>query len=127
MGEGTDEHRHRAAVSTAERRLIPGEPGRDGYRERVPGDGESHAIRTELSGGGLAGAWQRSVRPLRVIDSAAPAAYAGDGSPAGLAALSRELSANDWQVRDQITAEGGAGAGTAADRNVVLALDWPRT
>jgi hypothetical protein len=45
----------------------------------------------------------------------------------GLAALSRELSANDWQVRDEITAEGGTGAGTAADRNVVLPLDWPRT
>jgi hypothetical protein len=40
--------------------------------------------------------------------------------------LARELSANDWQVRDLITAEGGAGAGTAADRNVMLAIDWPR-
>ena len=49
-----------------------------------------------------------------------------DGSPARLAALSRELSANDWQVRDLITAEGGAGAGTAADRNVILTIDWPR-
>jgi len=78
-----------------------------------------------------------------VIDSAAPAGYHGSGpgrpggpasgagfrassSPARLAALSRELAANDWQVRDLITAEGGAGAGTAADRNVILALDWPR-
>jgi metallophosphoesterase (TIGR03767 family) len=79
-----------------------------------------------------------------VIDSAAPAGYRGrpgpsDGaappdsadpdsldSPAALAALARELAANDWQVRDLITADGGAGAGTAADRNVVLAIDWPR-
>jgi metallophosphoesterase (TIGR03767 family) len=61
-----------------------------------------------------------------VIDSAAPPAYRGTGDPADLAALARELSANDWQVRDQITAEGGAGAGTAADRNVLLAVDWPR-
>jgi hypothetical protein len=68
-----------------------------------------------------------------VIDSAAPVSHNGDGArdlagarPARLAALSRELSANDWQVRDLITAEGGAGAGTAADRNVVLTVDWPR-
>jgi metallophosphoesterase (TIGR03767 family) len=64
-----------------------------------------------------------------VIDSAAPASY-GDRenpvSPAGLAALARELAANDWQVRDLITADGGAGAGTAADRNVVLTIEWPR-
>jgi hypothetical protein len=46
---------------------------------------------------------------------------------ADLAALSRELSANGWQVRDQITADGGTGAGTAADGNAVLTLDWPRT
>jgi metallophosphoesterase (TIGR03767 family) len=66
-----------------------------------------------------------------VIDSAAPAAYQGsaahgEADPADLAALARELAANDWQVRHLITAEGGAGAGTAADRNVVLAVDWPR-
>jgi metallophosphoesterase (TIGR03767 family) len=84
-----------------------------------------------------------------VIDSAAPADYRGSlgrvqtadpaaladpdrladpaalADPATLAALARELAANDWQVRDLITAEGGAGAGTAADRNVVLAIDWP--
>jgi metallophosphoesterase (TIGR03767 family) len=71
-----------------------------------------------------------------VIDSAAPARYAGagpgagdlrdSGSPARLAALSRELAANDWQVRDLITAEGGTGAGMAADRNAILTIDWPR-
>jgi len=61
-----------------------------------------------------------------VIDSAAAAAYQGSADPADLAALARELAANDWQVRDLITADGGAGAGTAADRNVVLAIDWPR-
>jgi metallophosphoesterase (TIGR03767 family) len=61
-----------------------------------------------------------------VIDSAAPAAYQGSADPADLAALSRELAANDWQVRDLITANGGAGAGTAADRNVILTVAWPR-
>ena len=66
-----------------------------------------------------------------VIDSAAPASYrngdqADPAGPGRLAALARELAANDWQVRDLITADGGAGAGTAADRNVVLAIEWPR-
>ena len=61
-----------------------------------------------------------------VMDSAAPAGYRGSGGPADLAALARELAANDWQVRDQITPDGGAGAGTAADRNVVLPVQWPR-
>jgi metallophosphoesterase (TIGR03767 family) len=65
-----------------------------------------------------------------VIDSAAPASYrcaADPADPGTLAALARELAANDWQVRDRITAEGGAGAGAAADRNVVLPIDWPRS
>jgi len=62
-----------------------------------------------------------------VIDSAAAASYEGGAETADLAALARELAANDWQVRDLITPDGGAGAGTAADRNVVLAVDWPRT
>jgi metallophosphoesterase (TIGR03767 family) len=61
-----------------------------------------------------------------VIDSAAPASFRGTAGPADLAALARELAANDWQARDQITPEGGAGAGTAADRNVILTTDWPR-
>ncbi|HEX9064845.1 MAG TPA: TIGR03767 family metallophosphoesterase [Streptosporangiaceae bacterium] len=65
-----------------------------------------------------------------VLDSAAPAyqdpAPAAAGGPAALAGLARELAANDWQVRDLITADGGAGAGTAADRNVILTVDWPR-
>jgi metallophosphoesterase (TIGR03767 family) len=62
-----------------------------------------------------------------VLDSAAPAGYQATGEPADLAALSRELSANDWQVRDLITENGGAGAGTAADRNVILTIEWPRS
>jgi hypothetical protein len=43
-----------------------------------------------------------------------------------MAALARELAANDWQVRELITPDGGAGAGTSADRNVILLVDWPR-
>jgi metallophosphoesterase (TIGR03767 family) len=61
-----------------------------------------------------------------VIDSDAPAGYSDIDEPAALAALARELAANDWQVRDAITNEGGAGAGTADDRNVILLVDWPR-
>ncbi len=61
-----------------------------------------------------------------VIDSAGPARFKGSGAPEDLAALGRELAANDWQLRETITAEGGAGAGSAADRNVVLPVDWPR-
>ena len=61
-----------------------------------------------------------------VIDSAGPVSYGGTGTPDDLAALGRELAANDWQVRDHITAEGGAGAGQPADRNVILPVDWPR-
>jgi metallophosphoesterase (TIGR03767 family) len=61
-----------------------------------------------------------------VIDSAAPASYQGGADPGDLAALARELAANDWQVRDQINPDGGAGAGTVTDRNVLLAIDWPR-
>ncbi len=61
-----------------------------------------------------------------VLDAAAPAAYQGGAEPADLAALARELAANDWQIRDLITPDGGAGAGAADDRNVLLAVDWPR-
>ncbi|MGN6794867.1 MAG: TIGR03767 family metallophosphoesterase, partial [Streptosporangiaceae bacterium] len=61
-----------------------------------------------------------------VIDSDAPAAFAGVGEPGAMASLARELAANDWQVREFITPDGGAGAGTAADRNVILLVDWPR-
>jgi metallophosphoesterase (TIGR03767 family) len=136
----------------------------------VNGHTHEHAITVVTDGSGPGGFWQvttashidwpqqgRLIELLAtdaglaiactVIDSAAPASYAGpgdgstgDGGPgdrstaadstgdvAALAALSRELSANDWQVREQITPEGSAGAGTAADRNVVLTLDWPRT
>jgi metallophosphoesterase (TIGR03767 family) len=61
-----------------------------------------------------------------VIDSAARARYEGSADPDDLAALGRELAANDWQLRELITVDGGAGAGAAADRNVVLAITWPR-
>jgi metallophosphoesterase (TIGR03767 family) len=62
-----------------------------------------------------------------VIDSGAPAAYQGGAEPAALAALARELAANDWQLRHLISPDGGAGAGAALDRNVLLPVDWPRT
>ncbi len=60
-----------------------------------------------------------------VLDTAAPCRPpAGDEGPLGLAALSRELSANCWQRRDAIHA-GAAGAGSRADRNVLLAVPRP--
>jgi metallophosphoesterase (TIGR03767 family) len=62
-----------------------------------------------------------------VIDTAAPPAYQGTADPADLAALSRELAANDWQLRELITPEGGGGAGRATDRNVILGVEWPRS
>ncbi len=61
-----------------------------------------------------------------VIDTAAPAGYGGSGTPDELAALGRELAANDWQLSFLINSGGGAGAGTAADRNVILPIEWPR-
>jgi metallophosphoesterase (TIGR03767 family) len=61
-----------------------------------------------------------------VIDSDAPAGPAEVGEPGAMAALARELAANDWQVRELITPDGGAGAGTSADRNVILLVDWLR-
>ncbi len=61
-----------------------------------------------------------------VLDSAAPAAFTGSLTPSDLAALGRELAANDWQLSFLINADGGAGAGTAADRNVILPIEWPR-
>jgi metallophosphoesterase (TIGR03767 family) len=62
-----------------------------------------------------------------VLDSAAGPSYQGTSEPSDLAALARELAANDWQLRQLITPDGGGGAGTASDRNVILAIDWPRT
>ncbi|HET9897233.1 MAG TPA: TIGR03767 family metallophosphoesterase [Streptosporangiaceae bacterium] len=61
-----------------------------------------------------------------VLDSAAPAGFTGTLAIDDLAALGRELSANDWQLSSLINADGGAGAGTAPDRNVILPIEWPR-
>jgi metallophosphoesterase (TIGR03767 family) len=54
-----------------------------------------------------------------VLDSAAETRWTGGHDPLSLAALSRELSANDWQYR---TGPEPVGAGTADDRDVVLLL-----
>jgi metallophosphoesterase (TIGR03767 family) len=58
-----------------------------------------------------------------VFDTAAPAeAAAGEDHPIALAALSRELAANDWQTRAEILGGSGAGAGRPQDRNVLLSI-----
>ena len=54
-------------MTTARRRLIPGEPGEGGYRGLVPADGEQHRLRTDLSGVSLRSGWQRSARALLCI------------------------------------------------------------
>jgi metallophosphoesterase (TIGR03767 family) len=57
-----------------------------------------------------------------IIDSAAPASYAGRlDDPLHLAALSRELACNDWQER----ANHDARRGTLSDRNVELLVAAP--
>ncbi len=61
-----------------------------------------------------------------VLDSTAPAQFTGSLESSDLAALARELAANDWQLRMLINSDGGAGAGTPADRNVILPIAWPR-
>ena len=62
-----------------------------------------------------------------IIDSLAPLRWTGTGSPAELAALSRELSANDWQERvSGLDAEGHDGRrGAVSDRNVELLVHAP--
>jgi metallophosphoesterase (TIGR03767 family) len=64
---------------------------------------------------------------LTVVDSAAPATWSDLADPLGLASLARELAANDWQVRDGITAAGGVGAGSVEDRNVLLTVARPES
>lgn len=55
-----------------------------------------------------------------VLDHAGPASYAGrTDTPLALAGLSRELSANDWQMRNS------AHAGRPSDRNVELLIQAP--
>jgi hypothetical protein len=52
------------SITTAQRRLVPGEPGEGGYRLLVPADGEQHTVRAELSGAALRPGWQRTATPL---------------------------------------------------------------
>jgi metallophosphoesterase (TIGR03767 family) len=59
-----------------------------------------------------------------ILDSAAPVGGAGTGSALALAALSRELAANDWQERAVVAGSDGR-RGAAADRNVELLVAAP--
>jgi hypothetical protein len=54
-----------------------------------------------------------------MVDHAAPPAYNGGDGPIALAALGRELAANDWQER------GVNRRGTRKDRNVELLVQAP--
>ncbi|MGA2036604.1 MAG: TIGR03767 family metallophosphoesterase, partial [Acidimicrobiales bacterium] len=62
-----------------------------------------------------------------MIDSLAPLRWTGTGDPMQLAALSRELAANDWQARvPHHDAEGHDGRrGAVSDRNVELLVHLP--
>jgi metallophosphoesterase (TIGR03767 family) len=59
-----------------------------------------------------------------VLDSAAPAGHDGGESPLSLAALSREIAANDWQARDP-AARTMVGPGGPLDRNTTLLVPFP--
>ncbi|MFD8493660.1 TIGR03767 family metallophosphoesterase [Amycolatopsis sp. NPDC059657] len=59
-----------------------------------------------------------------IVDHVGPPAWDGGSSPVSLAGLSRELSANYWQNRDDTRRE-FKGAGTVADRNVELLINNP--
>jgi hypothetical protein len=142
-------------MTTDRRRLVPGEAEGGGYRRLVPSDGETSCAPyiDLLNGGevrpdsgdprryeGVAGKdvdderyWHPDgggpdLPRTRYGFPEAPGVLAAAGRPFR-AALARELAASDWQVRDQIAADGGAGAGagTVADRNVVLPIGWPRS
>lgn len=61
-----------------------------------------------------------------VIDHSGPLAWDGGTEPLALAGLSRELSANYWQHRDDPRRD-VRGSGTPLDRNVEILLHDPRT
>ncbi|MCF2528447.1 TIGR03767 family metallophosphoesterase [Yinghuangia soli] len=61
-----------------------------------------------------------------IVDSAAPPSNSGRlDDPIALAALSRELAANDWQERDRKDPAEDGKRGAAGDRNVELLLPAP--
>ncbi|MDQ6649392.1 MAG: TIGR03767 family metallophosphoesterase [Actinomycetota bacterium] len=62
-----------------------------------------------------------------IVDAAAPAAasYTGLDSPAKLAALARELAANDWQERHAVVDGVDGRRGRVEDRNVELLVAAP--
>jgi metallophosphoesterase (TIGR03767 family) len=64
-----------------------------------------------------------------IIDSLAPLKWTATGNPMQLAALSRELAANDWLARvPHLDAEGHDGRrGAVSDRNVELLVHTPFT
>jgi metallophosphoesterase (TIGR03767 family) len=90
----------------------------------VNGHTHRHQVTPVCRPNGEIGFWQVTTashidwpQQSRVVE-AAP----GDDDPLALAALSRELAANDWQTRDAIVAERGSGAGRPEDRNVMLTI-----
>ncbi len=62
-----------------------------------------------------------------IIDSQAPLRWTGTSDPTQLAAMARELAANDWQARvPHLDAEGHDGRrGATSDRNVELLVKAP--
>jgi metallophosphoesterase (TIGR03767 family) len=112
-------HTHTHSISPVDAEGAPGGFWQVTTASHIDWPQQSRIIELLQTDGGL-------VIACTVLDSAAAASYRGTADPADLAALARELAANDWQVRHLVTADGGAGAGTAADRNVLLTVEWPR-
>ena len=76
-------------MSTAERRLVPGEPGDGGYRPLIPADGEAHRIRGDLAGRGLPSGWRAAARPLLVLAHLSDTHVMDHQSPARVELLDR--------------------------------------
>jgi metallophosphoesterase (TIGR03767 family) len=61
-----------------------------------------------------------------IIDTVAPPSYEGHiGDPLHLAALSREIAGNDWQMRSRPTPGVDGHRGSVTDRNVELVMPAP--
>ena len=89
------------SITTARRRLVPGEPGEGGYRPLVLVDGEQHTVRAELSGAALRPGWQRAATPLLCMAHLSDTHIMDHQSP-GRAELLDRYSDPDSPLRAQV-------------------------